>query len=154
MQFWREMQKAFKQLDYERSKADPCLYSFWFQGRLVLWLIWVDICFIAGERLRVHTEKERMKQLFECDDIGEMTEYVGCKVEYNKEEERYMKLTQPVMIQSFVDEFDLPTDGPAPNTPAETGQVLSKGEENTKMPIDRQKKYRSSTDPVQVKCYT
>jgi hypothetical protein len=144
MQFWREMQKAFKQLDYERSKADPCLYSFWFQGRLVLWLIWVDDCFIAGERLRVHTEKERMKQLFECDDIGEMTEYVGCKVEYNKEE-RYMKLTQPVMIQSFVDEFDLPTDGPAPNTPAETGQVLSKGEENMKMPIDRQKKYRSGT---------
>jgi hypothetical protein len=54
--------------------------------------------------------------------------------------------TQPVMIQSFVDEFDLPTDGPIPNTaPAETGQVLSKGEQGMQMPIERQKKYRSGT---------
>jgi hypothetical protein len=26
--YWIEMQKAFKSLDYERSKADPCLYSY------------------------------------------------------------------------------------------------------------------------------
>jgi hypothetical protein len=77
-----------------------------------------------------------MKLLFKCDDVGEMTEYVGCKVEYNKEG-KYMKLTQPVVIQSFVDQFDLPTDGPAPNTAAETGKVLSKGELNMKMEIDR-----------------
>lgn len=97
---------------------------------------------IAGELKRVMEEKERMKKLFECDDIGEMTEFVGCKVDYDKVE-RSMKLTQPVMIQSFVDEFELPTDGPVPYTPAETGQVLGKGNESTKMPIDRQKKYRS-----------
>jgi hypothetical protein len=144
MQFWKEMQKAFMSMGYERSKADPCLYSYWFKGRLVLWMIWVDDCFIAGDKARVLQEKERMKQLFDCEDIGEMTEFVGCKVEYNLEG-KYMRLTQPVMIQSFVDEFDLPTDGPIPNTPAETGQVLSKGEQGMQMPIERQKKYRSGT---------
>jgi hypothetical protein len=58
----------------------------------------------------------------------------------------WLRLTQPVMIQSFVDEFDLPTDGTAPNIPAETGQVLlSKGEKANMMLIDRQKKFRSGT---------
>jgi hypothetical protein len=144
MQYWKEMQKAFRSLKYERSKADPCLYSCWTNNRLVLWLTWVDDCLIAGEKEQVIKEKDKMKNLFDCDDIGEMTEYVGCKVEYNKEE-RYMRLTQPVMIQSFQDEFDLPTDGPAPYTPAETGQVLSKGEKENEMPMERQKKYRSGT---------
>jgi hypothetical protein len=52
------MQKAFKEMKYERSKADPCLYSFWWQGRLILWLIWVDDCFIAGDKDNVYEEKE------------------------------------------------------------------------------------------------
>ena len=41
------------------------------------------------------------------DEVGEESEYVGCKMEYNKEV-GYMKLTQPVLIQSFRDEFELP----------------------------------------------
>jgi hypothetical protein len=45
-----------------------------------------------------------------------MDEYVGCKVERDYVEGS-IKLTQPVMLQSFADEFDLP-EGPSPNTPA------------------------------------
>ena len=45
-----------------------------------------------------------MNQLFECDDIGDMEEYVGCKID---KEEGSIKFTQPVMLQSFKDEFDL-----------------------------------------------
>ena len=57
----------------------------------------MDDCCIAGKEKEVLREKERMKMLFECDDIGEMTEFVGCKIEYNNGE-RYMRLTQPVMV--------------------------------------------------------
>jgi hypothetical protein len=32
MQFWKEMRKAFSEMEYERS-ADPCLYSYWIHGR-------------------------------------------------------------------------------------------------------------------------
>jgi hypothetical protein len=49
---WKEMQKAFKSLDYERSKAHPCLYSCWTDNWLFLWLTWVNDCLIAGERRR------------------------------------------------------------------------------------------------------
>jgi hypothetical protein len=71
----------------------------------------------GGEKTHVIEEKELMKNLIDC----------GWTVEYNKEE-RYTRLTQPVMIQSFRDEFHLLTDGPAPYTPTETGHVVSKGE--------------------------
>jgi hypothetical protein len=51
-----------------------------------------------------------------------MNEYVSCKLERNKEE-RWIKFTQPVLLQSYTDEFNLPQDH-APTTPAENGQIL------------------------------
>ena len=38
--------------------------------------------------------------LVAIDDCGEMDEYVGCKVDINKDE-RELKFTQPVMIQTY-----------------------------------------------------
>ena len=106
IQYWREMVRAFKYMKYSRSKADPCLYFNWIDARLIIWITWVDDCLIAGKKDQVTKAKEKMMTLFECDEIGEMKEYVGCKVEHNREE-RYIRLTQPVMIQSFQDKFDL-----------------------------------------------
>jgi hypothetical protein len=40
---------------------------------------------------------------------------VGCKVERDYYIEGSIKLTQPVMLQSFADKLDLP-EGPSPNT--------------------------------------
>ena len=64
-------------------------------------------------------------QLFDCDDVGNMDEYVGCKI---WREEGIFTFTQPVMLQSFKDEFDLPTR--APNTPGEPGNSLNKAKES------------------------
>jgi hypothetical protein len=47
-----------------------------------------------------------MGKTFPCDDEGVPTEYIGCKVEQNFEDPS-MILTQPVMLQSFEDEFDM-----------------------------------------------
>ena len=44
---------------------------------------------------------------FECDEVRELKEYVGCKVDYNRKE-GWIKLTQPVLMQSYTDEFKLP----------------------------------------------
>lgn len=49
---------------------------------------------------------DAMKARFDCNDIGEMLEYVGCKIESDYDK-RTLKLTQPVMVQSFCDEFDI-----------------------------------------------
>ena len=138
IQYWREMNKAFKYLGYKRSKADPCMQFKWINGKLIIWLLWVDDCLIAGPKEQVLKAKENMKQLFDCDDVGEMTEYVGCKVERDKQS---IRLTQPVMLQCFEDEFELEEHKRAPRTPAEAGDVLSKGEDL--MPKEKQTVYRS-----------
>jgi hypothetical protein len=78
-------------------------------------------------------------KVFDCDDQGPMKEYIGCKIEYNKVE-GYMKILQPVLIQSFKDEFDIDLSEPVA-TPAVPGQVLRKGELDTTP--QQQFKYRS-----------
>ena len=75
------------------------------------------------------TTRKGILSKFECDDVGEMQEYVGCKVERKP---GYIKLTQPVLIQSLNDEFDLP-DGKAPKTPAEPNTILPFIEEHDQM---------------------
>ncbi len=101
----------------------------------------MDDCFIVGEPKLVDIAKEAMKQHFECDDVGELEEYVGCKIEHNKEE-GWMRLTQPVLLQSFEDKFDLPQVG-AYGTPAPPGQVLQKASKETQVTGMEQTNYRS-----------
>ena len=139
--FWRRLVQAFQGMGYARNKADPCLYFKWTIHGLVLWVSWVDDCLVCGTRKAVDIAKSQMKGNFSCDEIGELKEYVGCKINHNKEE-RAMKITQPVMIQSFEDEFDLP-GGAAPNTPAVAGSILVKGEAEDNMPLPEQTTYRS-----------
>jgi len=76
------------------------------------------VCF--GQSQDVKTAIEEMKSLCECDDVGEFEEYVGCQVirENNK-----LKLTQPVLIQSFADKFEIEEEISA-ETPGAPGAVL------------------------------
>ena len=52
-----------------------------------------------------------------------------------------LKITPPVLLQSFKDEFDLPTDGQDPLTPAEPGQVLLPCEKKDALSPELQTKY-------------
>src|SRR5688572_6811902 len=142
MQFWREMCQAFQHMEFNRSQADPCLYHKWIEDELTVWITWVDDCLIAGKVEAVEHSKDKMMKLFDCDDIGDLQEYVGCKVEHDKEK-KVMKLTQPVMIQSFQDEFEIETDGMKPRTPAVPGEVLQTSDDRNVMTQGEQKKYRS-----------
>ena len=51
-------------------------------------------------------EKEKLKQLFDRDNIGELQEDVGCTIVHNRAE-RSVKITHPVLLQSFTDKFVL-----------------------------------------------
>ena len=68
-----------------------------------------------------------------------MKEYVGCNINRNWYE-RWVKLTQQVMVQIFQDEFELYAHGKDPTTPSKPSKVisevenkstLSKGDQNT-----------------------
>ena len=77
-----------------------------------------------------------MRKHFTFDDGCELSEYVGCKIEWNKDE-RSMKLTQPVLLQSYVDEFELPDANFT--TPAVAGEVLCIDEKD--VPVNEEKQY-------------
>jgi hypothetical protein len=120
--FWKQLIMAFASMEFIYSKANPCLYFSWNTSGLIVWISWVDDCLVVGKKEGVIIAKKHMMDQFDCDKIGKMDEYVGCKVERNYEE-RSIKLTQPVTLQSFMDEFDLP-EGLLPNTPATPGDAL------------------------------
>jgi hypothetical protein len=139
--FWKKLLQAFKVMGYIRSKADPCLYFKWTLHGLVVWISWVDDCLICGNKDGVLEAKKAMMNEFDCEEVGQMKEYVGCKIDYNKEE-GWMKLTQPVLLQSYNDEFDLP-NGDKPNTPAVPGSVLLRGDAKDNVKTEEQTVYRS-----------
>jgi hypothetical protein len=141
--FWLKLLEAFYGMKYTRSKADPCLYFKWTLLGLVLWISWVDDCLIAGKREAVQKAKAEMMARFDCDEVGELKEYVGCKIDFNREE-GWIKLTQPVLMQSFQDEFEL-DESDRPRTPATPGEVLQKGQPEDEVPAVEQSTYRSGT---------
>ena len=123
----------------KRSNADPCLYYSWTENGLVIWVSWIDDCLVVGSRKAVEIAKKEMMERFECDDVGDIVEYVGCKIDIDKENQT-LKFTQPVLLQSYEDEFELPTA--VPKTPATPGSVLLKGD-GEPMSDKKQTKYRS-----------
>ena len=79
-----------------------------------------------------------MKQLFECDDSGELIEYIGNKVQLDREK-GLVCLTQPVLIQSFQDECGAQNDRNW-ETPALTGQILMREDDSGQLSLDDHKK--------------
>ena len=69
--------------------------------------------------------KETLTKLFKAKDVGEMDEYVGCKIEGDNVN-CTMRLTQSVKIQHFIDEYDKGITKGNPKPPLEAGVVLCK----------------------------
>ena len=142
VQFWKSLLEAMKHMKYNRSSADPCLYWNWHEeDGLSVWLSWVDDCCGLGPKKVVMKSKEQLKRLYDCEDIGALTEYVGCKLEWNTDEGS-IKFTQPVLLQSYQDEFELPTQ--SYTTPAEPKTVLTKCDDGQEISDEMQSKYRSA----------
>ena len=140
--FWKELVGAMRRMLFKVNKADPCLYYKWnSEGRLGLWISWVDDCLNVGHPDDVKKSKELIFNEFDCDDVGPLTDYVGCKIDIDKEK-GHAVMTQPVLIQSLVDEYGADPEK-ALNTPAAPGTVLNKDEEGTKLDYADQKYYRS-----------
>jgi Reverse transcriptase (RNA-dependent DNA polymerase) len=139
--FWRELLIAFNAMGFQRSSADPCLYYKNSKNGIVIWISMVDDCLLIGHRDDVSKYKAMMHQFFECEDIGKLKEYVGCKIERNKENQS-LKISQPVIIQSFEDEYGVKPDFKL-ETPASHGDTFIPGEVSDQMSAKKQKVYCS-----------
>jgi hypothetical protein len=106
IQFWRECRMAMDAMNMAKNAVDPCLFYQWADGQLIVILLWVDDFLILGPDELVPGVKEELLCPFNCKDVCKMNEYVGCRVERDREA-GWMRLTQPVKIQKFVDEYSI-----------------------------------------------
>jgi hypothetical protein len=84
-------------MKYVRSRADPCLHFKWTVLGLIIWISWVDDFLVCGNVKDVLEAKEMMSQIFDCEDVGIMNKYVGCKITRDLEEPS-LRMPQPVLL--------------------------------------------------------
>ena len=144
--FYRTLVESIKERRYNRSKADPCLYYVWRDGRLSLCLSWVDDILALGEKQDVERIQQDLESKFTCKREGPLKEYVGSKIDLSRDENGLgkLKFTQPVLVQKLQDEFDL-SEGRIPKTPAAPGQELIKSNGGNDLHGKRVTTYRSGT---------
>ena len=58
--FYKTLVKKVTERKYERSKADPCLYFSWKDGRLSMMISWVDNLILLGTPNDVDKMKVRL----------------------------------------------------------------------------------------------
>ena len=59
------------------------MYYKWTDKGIMIWSSWVDDLISCGDKGKVIQGREKLKQHFDLDEIGELQEYVDCKIEYN-----------------------------------------------------------------------
>ena len=84
--------------------------------------------------------KEGLVSRFDCEDCGELDEYVGYKITRICDDA--LKLTQPVILQSYTNEFELPNCKYP--TPTMAGGCLTRCEVKDALGPIENIKYRSS----------
>jgi len=82
-----------------------------------------------------------MNEYFDCDNVGELKEYIGCKIE-RKMDPKLLVISQPVIIQSFIDEFSIISDNKF-ETPASSGELFSPVSGGDELNEKEQKRYRT-----------
>jgi hypothetical protein len=107
--FWKELLQAFKNVRFKRSSSDQCLSFKNTKKGLVIGILWVDSCLLMGHKSEVSKYHAVMNSYFDCDNIGDLMEYVGCKIK-KQERGNHLLITQPVIMRSFIDEFAIQED--------------------------------------------
>ena len=63
-------------MNCRRIKAEPYMYFNCTIIGLMIWLSWFNDCVCFGIAEDVEDSHKNMKQIFECDDVGNMDKYV------------------------------------------------------------------------------
>ena len=135
--FYILLVKTMKLMSLTKSHADPALFYKWHPMKgLMVWLSWTDDLICFGPREDVHQEVANIKRHFDVDDVGKLTDYLGCTISIhpdpdpNRPDE--IMLTQSVLIQTLIDAYHIA--GCKSTTPAFSGAVLhppAEGEESS-----------------------
>jgi hypothetical protein len=126
-------------LDFECSRADPCLLWRNDEVGTVLFLVYVDDCLICGTKEAVRKCIDEIKGQFSIKDMGELKKFGGAN--YCQEQNSF-EISQVGLIDGLESVFDL--SDTKWSTPASPGQVLLKSTaDSIELSKDQQSIYRS-----------
>jgi len=83
--YYKTTVKFMKELGFERSNADPCLFYNWDDSGLVLCICWIDDLLWVGKKENVLKYKKQLSTMVAIDDVGELKEYIGNKIDMTAE---------------------------------------------------------------------
>ncbi len=96
---------------------------------------------IVGLNEAVSETNQKLLGQFDCKKCVKLEEYMGCKI--TQMGKYSLRFTQPVLIQSLPNEFELPNGWYT--TPATAGNVLTRCEEEEMIESQQQTTYQSGT---------
>ena len=96
----------------------------------------------GGNKEGVLHYKKLLTEKIDCDDSSPLTDYVGNKIDIDRKN-RSMRVTQPVLLRSLKDEFNVEVPENCPTTPAAPGSVLRGTSEENTVGYPEQRRYRS-----------
>jgi hypothetical protein len=85
-----------------------------------------------------------MNNYFDCDNIGELKEYIRYKIE-SREGDKRILIVQPVIIRSFIDKFEI-RENPRIEVPASSSDSFSPVMDGDELDEVDQKGYQSGFD--------
>lgn len=130
---WNERFHNFvkKQLKFERSKNDQCLYVWKSDKGTVLMVIYVDDIVVAGSSLKlVETVKRCLANEFEMTDGGEIRCFLGLRIDRDVKNGS-MRISQKQYLQDMLKRFKMDDCKPI-STPMENRLKLHHGEEKNR----------------------
>lgn len=103
-----EIHRVLIERGFERSKADPCLYSKKENGEWVFVLIYVDdIAIVAKTTHTIKMVKTMLASKFDVQDLGEIKQYLG--IEVTRDKNGIFHLNQTQYIKKIVNDFGMST---------------------------------------------
>ena len=79
--FWRLRLGTMNELGYQQNHAAPCLYyKCNDKFGLIVWLSFIDDMLIVCAEDAMESVKKKFTNAVDCNDIGEMKEYIGTKI--------------------------------------------------------------------------
>lgn len=129
---------CLKELNYRKSKLEPCVYVKSSGGCLTIVTVYVDDFFIfSNDKVETDVLKRELGQRFRLKDLGQLKHCLGMRVHIDKNKE-FITLDQEQYIDNILKRFNM-TDCRTVSTPMESKINLCKKENvcNTKLPYQQ-----------------
>jgi len=102
--WWQKFTSVLKkQLGFEQHASDSCLLKRVNQHGKVFLIIYVDDCFVVGDKLAVQTALNDVQKVFNITRSDNIEDFIGCHIKRSGDK---VLLSQPDLIKKMLDKFE------------------------------------------------